>query len=70
MYPWKYYTIKDALKPSSEPFPDPIEVGDVATTHDWIYDGLAANISNVEVHLCMPDTKRAKVGASPIVASI
>lgn len=52
---WKFYTIKDAIKPSSATIRAQIDARDVRTTQDWVYDGVQADMSWVEVSICAPD---------------
>ncbi|THX56761.1 hypothetical protein D6D11_03400 [Aureobasidium pullulans] len=52
---WKYFTIKHALKPSTPTILDELNASSIGTTQTWIYDGVEAEMSNVEVSICTPE---------------
>lgn len=52
---WKYYTIKHALMPSTPCIYSKLDAADIGTTQTWIYDGLEADMSTVEVYICTPE---------------
>ena len=52
---WKYYTIKHALMPSTPCIYSKLDAADIGTTQTWIYDGVEANMSHVEVSICTPE---------------
>ncbi|THY07456.1 hypothetical protein D6D02_07229 [Aureobasidium pullulans] len=52
---WKYFTIKHALKPSTPTILGELNASSIGTTQTWIYDGVEAEMSNVEVSICTPE---------------
>jgi len=52
---WKYYTIKNALKPSPSSVYGKLNASSIGTTRPWIYDGVEADMSDVEVQICTPE---------------
>jgi hypothetical protein len=52
---WKFLTIKDALMPSTPTILGELDASSIETTQSWIYDGVWANISDVEVNICTPE---------------
>jgi hypothetical protein len=52
---WKFLTIKDALMPSTPTIRGELKASSIETTQSWIYDGVWANISDVEVSICTPE---------------
>jgi hypothetical protein len=51
---WKSCTIKDALQPSSPTIYGELDSLFIGTTQEWIYDGIEANMSHVQVSICAP----------------
>jgi hypothetical protein len=52
---WKFYTIKDALSPSTPTILSELDASSIETTQDWVYDGTQAEISHVHVSICTPE---------------
>ncbi|KAG9567239.1 hypothetical protein KCU71_g2869, partial [Aureobasidium melanogenum] len=52
---WKFFTIKDAFKPSTPTILDELDASSIGTTQSWIYDGVDADMSAVQVSICTPE---------------
>lgn len=52
---WKFFTIKDALKPSTSTILSELNASSIGTTQSWIYDGVEADMSEVQVSICTPE---------------
>ncbi|KEQ76411.1 hypothetical protein M436DRAFT_38504 [Aureobasidium namibiae CBS 147.97] len=52
---WKYYTTKHALMPSPSSVYGKLNASSIGTTQTWIYDGVEADMSDVEVQICTPE---------------
>jgi hypothetical protein len=49
---WKMTTIREAMRPSPEDVLDRIGPECIDTEQDWIYDGLEADFSYIDVTIC------------------
>ena len=52
---WKFITIKSTLKPSTPTILGMLKASSIGTTQNWIYDGVQAEMSAVQVSICTPE---------------
>lgn len=52
---WKFFTIKDALNPSTPFISGKLDASSIGTTQRGIYDGVQADMSDVQVSICTPE---------------